>query len=359
MLDRDQLETFATVAEEQSFERAACVLNITRGAVSQRIKSLEESLATVLLMREKPIVPTPAGEVLLRHVKALRLLEGAAMQELAPAATPHAPVPLAIAVNADSLATWFPAVLRELLLRRHVALEVVTDDQDHTAGRLARGEVVGCISTEARPATGFLAERLGAMEYRCYATPGFVADFFREGLSVQAVLAAPAVLFNRKDSLHDDFLQRHFGFAVDRYAKHYLPSPLALLEGIAMGAGYGLVPSSQAKPLVDGGQLVDIAPSEPMMVDLYWHHWELEPPLAQEISRLVVGTGHGSLAQIDLADGSEQHLCRANQLPGLGARGTGAAPKASDAATMADVPSPATREMKSGSRASQPAQPAM
>ena len=41
MLDRDQLETFATVAEEQSFERAACVLNITRGAVSQRIKSLE------------------------------------------------------------------------------------------------------------------------------------------------------------------------------------------------------------------------------------------------------------------------------------------------------------------------------
>ena len=76
MLDRDQLETFATVAEVQSFERAASVLNITRGAVSQRIKSLEESLATVLLMRDKPIAPTPAGEVLLRHVKALRLRTG-------------------------------------------------------------------------------------------------------------------------------------------------------------------------------------------------------------------------------------------------------------------------------------------
>ena len=36
MLDRDQLETFATVAEEQSFERAAGVLNITRGAANAR-----------------------------------------------------------------------------------------------------------------------------------------------------------------------------------------------------------------------------------------------------------------------------------------------------------------------------------
>ena len=55
MFDRDQLETFATVAEEQSFERAASLLNITRGAVSQRIRGLEESFATVLLVREKPV----------------------------------------------------------------------------------------------------------------------------------------------------------------------------------------------------------------------------------------------------------------------------------------------------------------
>ncbi len=41
MLDHDQLETFATVAEEQSFDKAALKLNITRSAVSQRIKALE------------------------------------------------------------------------------------------------------------------------------------------------------------------------------------------------------------------------------------------------------------------------------------------------------------------------------
>jgi hypothetical protein len=45
MLDRAQLETFTTIVAEGTFERAAVVLNVSRGAVSQRIKLLEETLA--------------------------------------------------------------------------------------------------------------------------------------------------------------------------------------------------------------------------------------------------------------------------------------------------------------------------
>lgn len=287
MLDRDQLETFATVAEQQSFERAAVMLNVTRGAVSQRVKALEESLSTILLLREKPVTPTPAGEVLLRHVKALRLLEASSLRELS-STDNDGPVPLSIAVNADSLATWFPPLLRELFAKRLVALEVVTDDQDHTSSRLLRGEVLGCISTDAKAAAGFLAKPLGAMEYRCYATPGFVAEFLADGLSVPNVLRAPAVLFNRKDALHDEFLKRRFGMRIERYPRHYLPSPSALLEGIAMGAGYGLVPSTQAQGLVQEGVLQELAPGDPVQVDLYWHHWEMEPPIAREITQMII-----------------------------------------------------------------------
>ena len=295
MLDRDQLETFAVVIEQQSFEKAATALSITRGAVSQRIKALEESLSTVLVLRDRPVSPTPAGEVLLRHVKALRVMEGSALQALAPQPKLHAPVPLSIAVNADSLATWFPEVLKELLLSQLVALEVVADDQDHTSQLLSRGEVIGCISTSAKAADGFAAECLGAMEYRCYATPEFAASAFPDGLTVPAVLAAPAVLFNRKDSLHDDFLKSRFGFSVDRYAKHFLPSPVALLEGVAMGAGYGLIPRIQAQRLVESGRLLDLCPNHSVMVDLYWHHWELEPPLAHDVTALIVKVAHREL----------------------------------------------------------------
>jgi len=297
MLDRDQLETFATVAEQQSFERAATLLNVTRGAVSQRVKGLEESLATILLVRDRPVTPTPSGEILLRHVKALRLLEAASLRELLTSSDREGQAPLAIAVNADSLATWFPPLLRELFAMRTVALEVVTDDQDHTAGRLLRGEVLGCISTDARPASGFLAEPLGAMEYRCYATPGFVAEFLGDGLTVPNALRAPAILFNRKDELHDEFLLQRFGIRVDRYPRHYLPSPSALLEGIAMGAGYGLVPSTQAQGLVQEGVLEELAPGLPVRVNLYWHHWEMEPPIARAITELIVSHAAERLIQ--------------------------------------------------------------
>jgi LysR family transcriptional regulator, chromosome initiation inhibitor len=297
MLDRDQLETFATVAEQQSFDRAAALLNVTRGAVSQRVKALEESLSTILLLRDKPVVPTPDGVAMLRHVKALRLLEASSLRELSTTTDRDGPVPLAIAVNADSLATWLPLLLRELFAKRVVALEVVTDDQDHTSQRLLRGEVVGCISTDAKPASGFLAEALGAMEYRCYATPGFIAEHLGNGLTIANVLRAPAVLFNRKDALHDDFLHRTFGMRIDRYPRHYLPSPSALLEGIAMGGGYGLAPSTQAQGLVEEGVLQELAPDDSVQVNLYWHHWEMEPPIARDITELIVGHAAKCLIQ--------------------------------------------------------------
>jgi len=291
LLDREQLETFARIVDEGSFERAAASLNLTRGAVSQRIKALEESVAAVLLVREKPVVPTGAGGILLRHVRALRLLEDEALAELLPSAKERAPVPLAIAVDADSLATWFPRILWPLLLKRRIALEVIADDQDNTLTRLARGEVLGCVSPQCKASAGFVAEPLGAMEYRCMATREFARQHFPHGLSLASVLGAPAVLFNRKDSLHDEFLAVLFGFRVEGHPRHYLPATGTLLDGVRAGIGYGLVPSVQLQAMqdrVEREQLIDLAPEQPVLIDLYWHHWEFEPPLLAEITQGVI-----------------------------------------------------------------------
>lgn len=286
MLDKDQLETFAAVVEQQSFDKASSKLNITRSAVSQRIKALEESLSTVLVLRERPVVPTAQGRVLFRYVQNLRLLERDMLEEISHDLKDKPPS-VAIAVNADSLATWIPTVLWPLMTQNRLALEVITDDQDHTLNRLARGEVVGCISTESKAPNGLVAESLGAMEYRCYATRSFVEKYFPTGFSLQAALHAPAVLFNRKDSLHDDFLEDVFGVRVDNYTKHYLPAPEALLEGIANSVGYGLIPTVQVQGNYTA-DLIELAPDNPVCVSLHWHHWASEPPLIQAITALIV-----------------------------------------------------------------------
>jgi DNA-binding transcriptional LysR family regulator len=61
---------FATVADEQSFTRAAEKLRIAQPAISQQIRTLEEELEVKLLLRTKRSVRlTAAGQVFLREAK--------------------------------------------------------------------------------------------------------------------------------------------------------------------------------------------------------------------------------------------------------------------------------------------------
>lgn len=292
MLDRQQLETFATVVEHRHFRRAAAALNVSPGAVSQRIKALEEYIGSLLLIREPVVTPTKIGEEVLRYIMAVRFQESALLERVMPGR--FSPRDFALAVNADSLATWFEPVARELA-RHHIALEIVVDDQDHTLEALARGDVKGCISTEKKPLVGFLAEPIGQMSYVCVATPEFASRFFPDGLVLPDVLKATAILFNRKDALHDAFLESHFGVTVSRYCKHYFPSPTGLLNAILHQLGYGLVPAIQAEPLIDSSKLVNLAPRHHLTIDLYWHHWESEPEPLAEISSLIMDCARDSL----------------------------------------------------------------
>lgn len=63
-----QLRYLLTVADEQSFTRAAEKLFVTQSALSQQIQKLEEQVGDPLLERAtRQIRLTPAGEILVRH----------------------------------------------------------------------------------------------------------------------------------------------------------------------------------------------------------------------------------------------------------------------------------------------------
>jgi len=254
---------------------------------------LEERLGALLLVRED-VTPTPAGETLLHHIHVLKMLEADTISRIKPEASSRTKV--AIAVNADSLATWFGAVACAIA-KESIALELIVEDQDYTLAVLARGETMGCVSTAHTAPTGFIAELIGAMEYECVSTPCFAEEHFAQGLNLRDILAAPAVLFNRKDGLHDIFLAKLFGFPINGYPIHYFPSPQALLSAINAGIGYGLVPATQIEPHIVSGDLVALAPHNKISVDLYWHHWMKAPPNAQAISDVVMRQARRTLIQ--------------------------------------------------------------
>src|SRR4051812_29563425 len=104
----EHLATFAAAVEAGTFEAAARQLQVTASAVSQRIKAMEQAAGQILLQRSTPVRPTPAGEAVMRLARQVRQLQADTARELAGGG---ARVTLPLAVNADSLATWFLPVL--------------------------------------------------------------------------------------------------------------------------------------------------------------------------------------------------------------------------------------------------------
>lgn len=71
-MDIKQLEYFVCVAENQSFSRAAMVLNIAQSALSRQVRSLEVELRETLLLRTgRGVKLTDAGQRLLEHANTI------------------------------------------------------------------------------------------------------------------------------------------------------------------------------------------------------------------------------------------------------------------------------------------------
>jgi LysR family transcriptional regulator (chromosome initiation inhibitor) len=253
--------------------------------VSQRVKLLEAEFGQVLLVRSKPVRPTPAGRRLLPYLAQLRLMEAEARRALAPRQT-HGPLRLAVGVNADSLATWFISAVAEVVKDEGIVLECVVDDQDHTHALLADGEVLGCVSTRADPMRGCAAQRLGTMPYLCAGAPGFRARWFPRGLTRTALSKAPAIVFGRHDDMHEAFLQRHFGLDAGQYPHHVVPSSEGFMAFAVAGLGYGFIPEIQARGHLARGELVGLAPEREDVV-LYWHHWQVQSPVMASLANAI------------------------------------------------------------------------
>ena len=270
MLDYAALSALAAVIREGSFERAALALHVTPSAVSQRIRALEERLGCALVVREQPCRATEPGRRLCQHVDRVRLLEQD-LQGALPALAPDgvARVVLPIAVNADSLATWFAPALAAFAAEAPVLVQVSVDDQDHTSEWLRSGAVLAAVTGTARPAAGCNSLPLGAMRYVAAASPGFVARHFAPGVGPGTLSRAPSLVFNTKDDLQARWVNRLCHRHVD-LPRHTLPSPQAFVTAALAGMGWGLQPEVLVAAHLREGSLVELVPGTSLDVPLSW-----------------------------------------------------------------------------------------
>ncbi|PWK81043.1 LysR family transcriptional regulator (chromosome initiation inhibitor) [Lentzea atacamensis] len=276
-MDLDLVRTLLAVVDAGTFDAAAAMLHVTPSAVSQRIKALEQRTGRVLLVRARPVRLTPSGEVLVRYGRQLLALD----QDLDAALGSDAVVRVPIAVNADSLATWFLPALQRVPSSLKISFDLHREDQDHTTALLRQGVVMAAVTSSREPVAGCSVRKLGSIRYAAMAPQSFI-DTYADGPVKSWLPDAPVVVFDRNDDLQDRFvrtLTRGRGAAEHR---HYVPSSEVYVRAIVAGLGWGMVPPQQ---LQEG--LVDLAPGRTVDIPLYWQQWKLDSPALTAVADAV------------------------------------------------------------------------
>jgi len=284
--DQTQIETLVAVVDTGTFDAAAQRLGVSPSAVSQRIKALENTTGAVLVRRSTPCTATSAGEPLLRLGRQVSLLRQDAWAELRDADV----VQLPLAVEPDSLRTWFGPVMSEVATWPRTALSLTAADAADSAALLRRGEVVAAVTTDPEPIQGCDVEPLGIMMYVAAAAPP-VIERHRAGSVIDWATMPFVTLYGA--SVHDQ-VDPSLASEGPRVA-HRLPNGEARHDAIRLGLGWGFLPAAVYRDGESSGLLAGL-PRSAIEVPLFWHRWRLDTPTLIRIDGAVRRAAAAQLA---------------------------------------------------------------
>ncbi len=268
--DYDAIAVLSAVVRAGSFEAAARELSVTQSAVSQRVRALEERYGSVLVIRGRPCVATEEARLLCQHYDQVLLMQHELRVQMeTETSSTLALKHVRIGVNNDSLATWFPKVLRLAQAQLNLRIEVLNDDQEHTEQSLRSGNAVAAVTASEQPVPGCRRTSLGSMDYIAVATPRFLRREVGADLTLARLANAPSLVFDRKDTLTEQWMMIAFGQAVAPSC-HMVPSFEGLIACCLGEVGWTLLPAIAARPHVAAGRLLEIVPGTRVAVSLHW-----------------------------------------------------------------------------------------
>ena len=120
------------------------------------------------------------------------------------------------------------------------------------------------------------------MRYRAVCSPSLLGG----GGDLDLLADVPIVVFDRKDDMQDRFL-RQVGFSGTHLPRTYVPTSDGFERAVVAGLGWGLLPEQQCLDHLAAGELVELAPHDPVDVLLYWQRWSLTSPLLDAVTQAV------------------------------------------------------------------------
>lgn len=253
------LELFCSVAEYQSFSRAASEHAVTQSAVSQSIQHLEELLGARLLDRSRrPLTLTPAGEVYLAGVlKMLRSYQR--LEQEVRAVDGRIAGRLSIGAIYSIGSTYMPSA-REEFRQRHPDVEVRFEygSSDSVAQMVESGEVdFGLVSypksTRKLRFVNWLEEPMRVISAACHRFAA-VGEIELSELDGQELVGFDSSLKIRR--VVDSFLSRH-GVSVD--VSMEFDNIDSMIRAVQANNGLAILPESTVRKECADGSLRIVA----------------------------------------------------------------------------------------------------
>ncbi|MDB5899375.1 MAG: transcriptional regulator, LysR family-like protein [Ramlibacter sp.] len=264
-LDLTTLRLFVSVCETGSIARAGERASIVGSAISKRLAQLEEQLGTPLLTRKRHgVVPTPAGQTLLEHARAM--LDSAArieadMRNFAAGARGQVRILASVSAMTETLADDIAAFL-QLPAHRNIQIDL----EERVSPEIVRGVREGMASL----GVCWDATEMGGLQSRDYCSDRLavvVPDGHplaeRESVRFEDTLDYQHVSLPVNSAVQVRLQQRAAGLGRTLTQRVVVTSFEAALRIVGAGLAISLVPREVAAPLTANYKVRVVALDEP------------------------------------------------------------------------------------------------
>jgi len=255
--DLGDLASFAIVAQERSFTRAAARLGVSQSALSHSMRSLEKRLGVQLLARTtRSVAPTAAGRALLDDLApALERIQRSLAEARKLRENPTGRIRLIIPGTAARL-VLLPKLTQFARAYPHVVLEVTSsnDPVDLVAGEYDAGVQIGEFihrdMVAVRVSSDLRLAVVGAPEYfRSRTIPRTPSDLKNH----------PCIAFRFARGLYRwEFEKRRKAITVEPRGPATFDDPELVIQAVLNGIGLGTAVEATVLPMIREGRLIQV-----------------------------------------------------------------------------------------------------
>ena len=242
--DLIDLRLFVAIAEAKNLTRGAERVHLAASSASHRMRVLEESIGTPLLLREpRGVSLTRAGEALLRHARQVF----AQLEQMHADLTPYAKGVrghVSLWANTHATHTFLPDSLSSFLQRHpqvSISLEEHTSPQVLMAvarGEVEVGVVAGTIADAEVELIPYRADRLVLIAPADHPLAAHASSLFAQ------VLDYPFVMLHSGSAIHTFTMNAAAALGRHLEVRIQVRSFEAVCRMVSAGVGIGLVPRS-------------------------------------------------------------------------------------------------------------------